>query len=121
VKLAIDDFGTGYSSLAYLKRFPIGRLKIDRSFVQGLPGDDSDADIVRALVQLGRALRVDVVANGVLTQAQREFMRESGCAQYQGDLFSPAIETVAFDAMLDRNRQTADDLDDIKGWLEGST
>jgi len=121
VKLAIDDFGTGYSSLAYLKRFPIGRLKIDRSFVQGLPGDESDAGIVRALVQLGRALRADVVANGVTSQAQREFMREIGCVQYQGELFSPALDAVAFDAMLDRHRQTADDLVDIKGWLEGDT
>jgi diguanylate cyclase (GGDEF)-like protein/PAS domain S-box-containing protein len=121
VKLAIDDFGTGYSSLAYLKRFPIGRLKIDRSFVQGLPGDESDAGIVRALVQLGRALRVDVVADGVKTQEQRQFMRESGCGQYQGELFAPALDAVAFDALLDRSRQTADDLDDIKGWLEGET
>eukprot|EP01035_Chromulina_nebulosa_P069277 gene69277-biopygen9787 len=74
VKLAIDDFGTGYSSLAYLKRFPIGRLKIDRSFIQGLPGDEVDVGIVNAIVNLGKALHLDMVAEGVETEAQRLFM-----------------------------------------------
>jgi diguanylate cyclase (GGDEF)-like protein len=98
VKLAIDDFGTGYSSLGYLKRFPIDRLKIDRSFVRGLPGDASDAGIVHAIVNLGRALRLEVVAEGVETEAQRAFLAQSGCEQYQGFLFAPALDSASFEA-----------------------
>ncbi len=102
VKLAIDDFGTGYSSLAYLKRFPIGRLKIDRSFIQGLPGDECDAGIVLAIVNMARALHLELIAEGIETEAQRQFMRQVGCEQYQGFLYSPAIDVVSFEAMLDR-------------------
>jgi predicted signal transduction protein with EAL and GGDEF domain len=101
VKLAIDDFGTGYSSLSYLKRFPIGRLKIDRSFVSGLPGDESDAGIVNAIIHMGRALRLQIVAEGVETEAQRQFLRQAGCEQYQGYLFAPALAPAAFEALLD--------------------
>ena len=98
VKLAIDDFGTGYSSLGYLKRFPIGRLKIDRSFVRGLPGDESDAGIVNAIVNLGHALHMQIVAEGVETEAQRVFLQSLGCGQYQGFLFAPALDALTFDA-----------------------
>jgi diguanylate cyclase (GGDEF)-like protein len=100
VKLAIDDFGTGYSSLGYLKRFPIGRLKIDRSFVRGLPGDESDAGIVNAIVNLGHALHMQIVAEGVETEAQRVFLQSLGCGQYQGFLFAPALDALTFDARL---------------------
>ena len=100
VKLAIDDFGTGYSSLGYLKRFPIDRLKIDRSFVNGLPGDASDAGIVQAIVDLGRALRLQIVAEGVETEAQRQFLLRAGCAQYQGFLFAPALDSASFESRL---------------------
>ena len=100
VKLAIDDFGTGYSSLSYLKRFPIGRLKIDRSFISGLPDDESDAGIVHAIINLGRALRLQTVAEGVETEAQRQFLREAGCDQYQGYLFAPALAVPAFEGLL---------------------
>ncbi|MFM2448016.1 MAG: hypothetical protein RIS44_466 [Pseudomonadota bacterium] len=100
VKLAIDDFGTGYSNLGYLKRFPIGRLKIDRSFVRGLPGDESDAGIVNAIVNLGHALHMQIVAEGVETEAQRVFLQSLGCGQYQGFLFAPALDALTFDARL---------------------
>jgi diguanylate cyclase (GGDEF)-like protein/PAS domain S-box-containing protein len=100
VKLAIDDFGTGYSSLGYLKRFPIDRLKIDRSFVSGLPGDQSDVGIVNAIVNLGRALHLEIVAEGVETEAQREFLARTGCEQYQGFLFAPALDSASFEARL---------------------
>jgi EAL domain-containing protein (putative c-di-GMP-specific phosphodiesterase class I) len=88
VTLSIDDFGTGYSSLAYLKRFPIQRLKIDRSFVQGLPGAASDAGIANAIVQMGRALGLQVIAEGVETEAQRDFLAQAGCHEFQGFLFA---------------------------------
>jgi diguanylate cyclase (GGDEF)-like protein len=100
VKLAIDDFGTGYSSLSYLKRFPIGRLKIDRSFVSGLPGDDSDAGLVHAIIHMGRALHLETVAEGVETEAQRQFLRQAGCEQFQGFLFAPALAAPEFEALL---------------------
>jgi EAL domain-containing protein (putative c-di-GMP-specific phosphodiesterase class I) len=101
VKLAIDDFGTGYSSLGYLKRFPIDRLKIDRSFVRGLPGDESDVGIVNAIVNLGRALHLEIVAEGVETEDQRQFLMRSGCEQYQGFLFAPALDSASFEARLE--------------------
>jgi diguanylate cyclase (GGDEF)-like protein/PAS domain S-box-containing protein len=100
VRLSIDDFGTGYSSLAYLKRFPIGTLKIDRSFIKGLPGDDSDAGIVRAIVQMARALGKTVIAEGVETEAQRQFLLDIGCDQFQGWLYAPALDSVSFEKRL---------------------
>jgi len=100
VKLAIDDFGTGYSSLGYLKRFPIGRLKIDRSFIGGLPDEESDAAIVQAIVNMARALRLKVVAEGVETEAQRAFLERSGCDHCQGFLFAPALDAAAFERGL---------------------
>ncbi len=96
VRLAIDDFGTGYSSLGYLKRFPIARLKIDRSFVRGLPQDQSDVGIVQAIVQLGRALHLNVVAEGVETEGQRAFLHGLGAQQYQGFLYAPALGVADF-------------------------
>ena len=96
VRLAIDDFGTGYSSLAYLKRFPIDRLKIDRSFVKGVPDSESDSAIVRAIVQLSQALGMKVVAEGVETEPQRAFLQSLGCDEFQGFLFAPALDPTGF-------------------------
>jgi diguanylate cyclase (GGDEF)-like protein/PAS domain S-box-containing protein len=97
VRLAIDDFGTGYSSLAYLKRFPIERLKIDRSFIEGIPQNDSDAGIVRAIVQMSAALGMKVIAEGVETEPQRNFLLDAGCDQFQGFLYAPALDALSFD------------------------
>ena len=103
--MSIDDFGTGYSSLGYLKRFPIQRLKIDRSFVQGLPDDASDAGIVNAIVQMGRALRLQVIAEGVETEAQLDFLRRAGCHEMQGYLYAPALEARSFEDRVWRAAQ----------------
>jgi len=89
--LSMDDFGTGYSGLAYLKRFPITVLKIDRSFVEGIPSDDNDCAIARAIVTMAQQLRQEIVAEGVETKPQMHFLRALGCDQMQGFLFSPAV------------------------------
>jgi EAL domain-containing protein (putative c-di-GMP-specific phosphodiesterase class I) len=86
VSIAIDDFGIGYSSLSYLKRFPVDKLKIDRSFIADLPHDKEQGAIVSAIVALGRALRLDVVAEGVETEEQRAFLQKCRCHYLQGYL-----------------------------------
>jgi diguanylate cyclase (GGDEF)-like protein len=100
VSLAIDDFGTGYSSLAYLKKFPIHKLKIDRSFISGLPDDESDHAIVSAIVQMGRALNLLTVAEGVETEAQRAVLQLMHCDHYQGFLCAPGVPPDQVDGRL---------------------
>ncbi len=100
VRMSIDDFGTGYSSLAYLRRFPIDKLKIDRSFMRGLPEDERNAGIVRAILQMARALDLKVLAEGVETESQREFLQTAGCDEFQGWLFAPALDPLSFESRL---------------------
>ncbi|HEX5803201.1 MAG TPA: EAL domain-containing protein [Azospira sp.] len=103
--LALDDFGTGYSSLAYLKKFPISTLKIDRSFVTGIPQDENDCAIARAIVTMSQQLRQETVAEGVETEAQMAFLRALGCDQLQGYLFSPPVAAEVFAQMLRDDRR----------------
>jgi diguanylate cyclase (GGDEF)-like protein/PAS domain S-box-containing protein len=103
--LALDDFGTGYSSLAYLKRFPISTLKIDRAFVVGVPSDQNDCAIAQAIVTMGRQLRQELVAEGVETLEQMDFLRSLGCDQLQGYLFSPPVSAAEFATMVREGRQ----------------
>lgn len=100
VRLAIDDFGTGYSSLNYVKRLPIHRIKIDRSFIQRLPDDRSDAAITQTIIDLARSLRLAVIAEGVETPAQFQALADMGCGEYQGYLCAPALPVAQFEAWL---------------------
>jgi diguanylate cyclase (GGDEF)-like protein/PAS domain S-box-containing protein len=105
--LALDDFGTGYSSLAYLKKFPISTLKIDRSFVIGLPYEENDCAIARAIVTMAQQLRQEIVAEGVETAEQMAFLRELGCDQLQGYLFSQPVPAAEFATMLREGKRLA--------------
>jgi diguanylate cyclase (GGDEF)-like protein/PAS domain S-box-containing protein len=102
IQLAMDDFGTGYSNLAYLKRFPLDRLKIDASFVQGLPNEKDDVGIVQTIIALAAQLELGVIAEGVETEAQRAFLGAQGCVEQQGYLCSKPLPAEQFSKMLAR-------------------
>ncbi|WP_236214600.1 bifunctional diguanylate cyclase/phosphodiesterase [Metapseudomonas otitidis] len=96
LQLAIDDFGTGYSSLSYLKRLPLDIIKIDKSFVRGLPHEQEDAAIARAIIALGHSMQLTVIAEGVETPAQEAFLRAEGCEQIQGYIVSRPVPADVF-------------------------
>jgi len=102
VRLSIDDFGTGYSSLSALKRFPVERLKIDRSFIQDLPEDEDDCAVASAVISLGQKLNLRVIAEGVETEAQIAFLRDNQCDEMQGYHFSRPVAASAIPALLAR-------------------
>jgi diguanylate cyclase (GGDEF)-like protein len=103
VKLVLDDFGTGYSSLAYVKRFPLDTIKIDRSFIADLEPGDRDATIVEAIIYMARGLRLDVIAEGVETREQATALNQLSCRLAQGWLFAKALPPPEIVAMLDRD------------------
>ena len=100
VHISIDDFGTGYSSLNHLRRFPLDKLKIDRSFIKDVLANSEDAAIVEAIISLAHSLRLKVIAEGVETEAQLDFLRSLGCDQYQGYYCSPAVPAQEFAEMM---------------------
>ena len=104
--LSLDDFGTGYSSLSYLKRFPLNKLKIDRSFVKDLPDDSEDAAIAEAIIGLARTLTMRVVAEGIETNAQARMLHGLGCQYGQGYYFSKPLPIAQMDAFIAENMET---------------
>jgi EAL domain-containing protein (putative c-di-GMP-specific phosphodiesterase class I) len=113
VLVSVDDFGTGYSSMSYLRRFPIDKLKIDRSFINEVMSRPDDASIVRAIVSLAHSLRLKVVAEGVESTAQLDFLRTIGCDQYQGFHFSKALPASQFEALVRSKRPVEPELSEF--------
>ena len=100
VGFSMDDFGTGYSSLSYLTRLPLDQLKIDRSFVRNLPDNANDAVVAQTIITLAKSLGLAVIAEGVETEAQRQFLERRGCPTYQGYLFSAPLDIARFERLL---------------------
>jgi diguanylate cyclase (GGDEF)-like protein/PAS domain S-box-containing protein len=105
ISISIDDFGKGYSSLSYLKRFPLDKLKIDASFIRDIPQDENDMAIARAIIALGHSLQLEVVAEGVETETQKEFLLREGCHDVQGYLYA---KPMAFSSFLEK----------LPGWIQ---
>jgi EAL domain-containing protein (putative c-di-GMP-specific phosphodiesterase class I) len=100
IKIALDDFGTGYSSLAYLKKFSLDKLKIDRAFIDGLPDDKDDKAITASILDVAKHLGLETIAEGVETQAQLSFLEEYGCDNVQGYYFSRPVPASEFELLI---------------------
>jgi EAL domain-containing protein (putative c-di-GMP-specific phosphodiesterase class I) len=109
VQLSIDDFGTGYSSLSALKRFPVHRLKIDKSFIENLPEAENDRAVVSAVISLGQKLNLRIIAEGVETEAQAAFLRENNCNEMQGYLFSEPLPAACIEEFIRARSRLAPD------------
>jgi len=100
IRFSLDDFGTGYSSLQYLKKLPLSQLKIDQSFINDMSSDGSDRTIILTIIAMARALNLDIIAEGVETDAQLAFLRNYGCDHYQGYYFSKPLPINEFELIL---------------------
>ncbi|HZF69433.1 EAL domain-containing protein, partial [Sulfuricurvum sp.] len=100
LEISVDDFGTGYSSLSYLKRFPIDKLKIDQSFIHDIPNDEEDMAITKTIIGLAHNLKLDVIAEGVETIEQKQFLLDNGCLLGQGYLFSIPLDAEMMTSQL---------------------
>jgi EAL domain-containing protein (putative c-di-GMP-specific phosphodiesterase class I) len=107
VRIALDDFGTGYSSLSYLHRFPFDKIKIDRSFVRHIGEEGASSAIIQAVVNIAKASNMTTTAEGVEHEWQRELLRELGCTEMQGYLFSPAVSAAEIARLMTDARQAA--------------
>lgn len=103
LSLSLDDFGTGYSSLSYLKTLPLDQIKIDQSFVRDITTDPNDAVMVKSIIDMAQNFRLNVIAEGVETDSQLEFLKQNGCMAYQGYLFSKPVSIEQFEALLKVN------------------
>lgn len=100
IRISVDDFGTGYSSLSYLKTLPIDKIKIDQSFVKGIPSLNKDEEIIKTIIRLANGLKLDVIAEGVETQAQSNFLLKEGCYEMQGYLYAKPLNVRAFETFM---------------------
>lgn len=100
VTLSLDDFGTGYSSLSYLKRLPLDQIKIDQSFVRDITTDSSDAVMVKTIIDMAQNFGLNVIAEGVETEGQLDFLKKNGCMVFQGYLFSKPVPLEEFEALI---------------------
>jgi EAL domain-containing protein (putative c-di-GMP-specific phosphodiesterase class I) len=109
VAVSVDDFGTGYSSMSCLHRFPLDKLKIDRSFIADLTSSSEAAAVVQGIIALAHSLRLKVIAEGVETVEQMEFLKSHGCDQYQGFYLSPPLTAAAYQKLMRKEAQAISD------------